>query len=354
MSYPKIIVDLKKLQKNVESVVKHCETEGIFVTGVTKVFCGYPEIAQAYIDGGVKYLGDSRMENLKKMKDLDIEKYMLRLPMISEAKDIVEYADISLNSELATIKAINNAAIEAGKTHKIIFMMDLGDLREGFFSEEEFLNTVEETLKLSNIKIVGIGTNMACYGGIVPEIEHVEKLGYFKALLKEKFDLDLEIISGGNSATIHLVEKKSTGVINNLRLGETLTIGQEPSYEKRMPNSYDDVFTVEVEIIEVKEKPSYPIGKIGKDAFGNIPTFDDKGVRKRMICAMGKQDIDFGTMFPLDDKIQIFGGSSDHIILDGTDSETDYKVGDKVKFKLEYVAVLRAMTSEYVTKEIIK
>lgn len=318
------------------------------------MFCGHPEIAQAYIDGGVKYLADSRMENLKKMKDLNIEKYMLRLPMISEVEDLVEYADISLNSELETIRAIDRAAEKVGKVHKVILMLDLGDLREGFFSEDEFLSTVEETLKLSNVKIAGIGTNMACYGGIVPEQENVQQLEYFENLLKEKFDIDLEIISGGNSATIHLVEKALTGRINNLRLGETLTIGEEPSYEKRMPNSVDDVFTVEVEVIEVKEKPTYPIGKIGKDAFGGIPTFEDKGIRKRMICAIGKQDIDFGTMTPLDEKIEIFGGSSDHIILDGTDSEIDYKVGDKIKFKLAYVSVLRAMTSEYVSKEIVK
>lgn len=354
MSYPKIIVNLKKLENNVKSVVEHCKKENIFVSGVTKVFCGNPEIAQAYVDGGVKYLADSRIENLEKMKDLDIEKYMLRLPMISEADKVVQYADISLNSEYDTVVALDKAAKEFNKIHKIIMMIDLGDLREGYFSEEELLNSVENIIKLENVKIVGIGTNMACYGGIVPEKENIEQMEYFENLLKDKFDLDLEIISGGNSATIHLVEKKMMGRVNNLRLGETLTIGVEPSYDQRIPGTVDDVFTIETEIIEIKEKPTYPIGKIGKDAFGKIPTFEDKGVRKRMICAIGKQDVDLDTMFPFDEKITIFGGSSDHLILDVTDSVIDYKIGDKVKFKVAYVSVLRAMTSEYVCKELVK
>ena len=353
MSYPRITVDLEKLESNVRAVVAHCKKENIFISGVTKAFCGNPKIAQAYINGGVRYLADSRLENLKKMKDLDVEKMMLRLPMISEADELIKYAEFSLNSEYETMRALSEAAIRAGKIHKVIIMLDLGDLREGFFYEEDLLNTVEKSMKLEGIKIAGLGTNMACYGGVIPDEESVEKFEYYEKLLREKFDLDFEILSGGNSATTHLIEKKATGIMNNLRLGETLLIGREPSYDQNLPATVEDAFNLEVEIVEIKEKPTKPVGKIGKDAFGNIPYYEDKGVRKRMICAIGKQDIDFGTMFPYDEKIEIFGGSSDHIILDGTESDIDYKVGDIVKFRLIYVSILRAMTSEFVEKVLL-
>lgn len=354
MSYPKMTVNLNKIEKNVKAIVAHCAREGVCISGVTKVFCGNPEIAQAYINGGVKYLADSRIENLKKMKDLDIEKFMLRLPMISEVEELVEYADISLNSEYETIEALSKAAKKIGKVHKVVLMVDLGDLREGYFYENELLESVEKIMDLDGVKIVGIGTNMACYGGIIPEKESIEKFEYYENLLKEKFNLDFEILSGGNSATIHLVGKGQIGRVNNLRLGETLVIGKEPSYDEQLPGTVNDAFTLEAEIIEIKEKPSYPIGNIGKDAFGKIPTFVDKGVRKRMICAVGKQDIDLDSMFPNDEKITIFGASSDHLIVDGTDSDIDYKVGDKLTFRLAYVSILRGMTSEYINKELIK
>ena len=58
-------------------------------------------------------------------------------------------------------------------------------------------------------------------------------------------------------------------------------------------------------------------------------------------------------MIPLDEKVDVLGASSDHLILDVTKSDREYKVGDTVQFTLEYGAVLRLATSEYVTKEFI-
>ena len=111
MSYPKMKINLKTIEENVKTLVKICKKQNIKVAGVTKVFCGNPEIAKPYINGGVSFLADSRIQNLKKMKDLDIPKIMLRLPMISEAEKIVQYADISLNSEIETIKVLSEKAI---------------------------------------------------------------------------------------------------------------------------------------------------------------------------------------------------------------------------------------------------
>ncbi len=351
MSYPKLIVDLEKLENNVKSVRKYCGD--IKIAGVTKVFCGHPEIAKAYIAGGVKYLADSRVENLKKLQNLDIEKIMLRLPMPSEAEEVVKYSDISLNSELKTLQALSDAAKKLDKVHKVILMVDLGDLREGYFREEMLYNDLENAIEMKNLKIIGIGTNMACYGGVIPEKESIKRLEEIKSNVESKFDIKLELISGGNSSALHLIEKGEFGVVNNIRLGESLVVGTEPSYDKRIPGTVSDVFELQAEIIEIKEKPSIPNGKIGKDAFGNIPSFEDRGIRKRMICAIGKQDVDFGSLKPQDSGVDILGGSSDHLILDGTDSKIDYEVGDRVSFSLEYVSILRTMTSEYVTKELI-
>ncbi|CCQ95826.1 Alanine racemase domain protein [[Clostridium] ultunense Esp] len=354
MYCPKIQIDLKKLEHNVKTIIDLCKKKDIEVAGVTKVFCGHPEIAKAYIDGGVSYLADSRVENLIKLKQFKLPKILLRLPMISEVEKVVEYSDISLNSELRTIKELSKAAVQKGKKHKIILMVDLGDLREGYFDEDEIYEVVEEILNLKGIELLGIGTNLTCYGGVIPSQENLGKLMEIGKNIEDRFNINLDIISGGNSSSLHLLLKdnKIEG-INMLRLGESLILGLETAYGNRIENTYDDVFQLVVEIIEVKEKPSLPIGEIGKDAFGKIPQFEDKGIRKRMIAAIGKQDIDFDTIVPEDSKITILGGSSDHLILDGTDSEIDYKVGDKLWFKLSYGGILSIMTSEYVKKEII-
>ncbi len=353
MYYPKVEVDLNKLKHNVSVLVNLCSKNGIDVAGVTKVFCGNPKIAKAYVDGGVKYLADSRIENLIKLKDIDLPKILIRIPMISEAEEVVEYADMSLNSELETIKALSKASIKKGKTHKIILMVDLGDLREGYFNEEELYDVVEQILSMDGVKLIGLGTNLTCYGGVIPSEDNLGRLVRISNRIKEKYNVDLEIISGGNSSSLHLLIKgKRIDGINMLRLGEALVLGRETAYGNKIEDTYDDCFQLLTEIIEIKEKPSVPIGEIGMDAFGNAPTFVDKGIRKRMICAIGKQDVDIDSIIPIDENITILGASSDHLILDGTDSSVDYKIGDIVRFNLTYSSLLKVMTSEYVKKEV--
>ena len=353
MAYPKIEVDLSKIKHNTATLVKLCNKYGIRVAGVTKVFCGNAEIARAYLDGGVSYLADSRIENLIKLKDFKVPKILLRLPMISEAERVVEYTDISLNSELATIKALSKAAKEKERNHKIILMFDLGDLREGYFKEEDLFTDIEEILKLENVEVIGLGTNLTCYGGVIPSEENLGRLVNLAKKIEEDYRLKLEIISGGNSSTLHmLIDGKKLEGINQLRLGESIVLGRETAFGNRIENTHDDAFQLVVEIIEIKDKPSVPVGEIGMDAFGKVPTFEDRGIRKRIICAIGKQDIDFDSILPMDEGIKILGGSSDHLILDGTESNIDYKVGDEIRFKLTYGGILKAMTSEYVKKVI--
>ncbi|WMM23337.1 ornithine racemase Orr [Tissierella sp. MB52-C2] len=353
MKYPRVTIDLSIIRNNVQTLVELCNKQDIKIAGVTKVFCGEPRLAKAYIDGGVSYLADSRIENLIRIKDLNIPKIMLRLPMKSEAEKIVEYADISLNSELETIRLLSKKALEKNKVHKIILMVDLGDLREGFYEEESLFDCIENAIPLKGIKIIGLGTNLTCYGGIIPTEEVLNRLVKLQKRIEEKYDIKLEILSGGNSSTVHLIENRKIDRLNNLRLGESLVLGIESAYGEQIEGTDNGAFKLQVEIVEVKEKPSVPIGEIGRDAFGNVPTFTDRGIRKKILCAIGKQDIDFDALYPLDDGIIILGGSSDHLILDFSDSKIDYKVGDIVEFKLSYVGILRAMTSEYIEKEII-
>ncbi|MDR7870064.1 MAG: ornithine racemase Orr [Tissierellaceae bacterium] len=353
MNYPKLKIDLQILKENVKNIVKLCNDEGILVVGVTKVFCGNPTIANAYLEGGVSYLADSRIENLIRLRDFDIPKILTRLPMISEVERTVQYADISLNSEIDTIRALSEAALKLDKTHNIVLMVDLGDLREGYFHKETLFNSVEETLKLQGVKIIGLGTNLTCYGGLIPTNEILDKFIKLGEELEEKYHIELKIISGGNSSSLHLLGSYKSERLNNFRLGESLVLGIETAYGKQIKGTRNDAFILQVEIIEIKEKPSVPYGNIGLDAFGNKPKFVDRGIRKRAICAIGKQDMDFGSLYPIDEDIIVLGGSSDHLILDISDSKVNYKVGEKVEFKLSYAGILRAMTSEYVKKEIV-
>ncbi|MFT9496130.1 ornithine racemase Orr [Anaerosolibacter sp.] len=350
---PRLEIDINKIKHNSLTLTKLCKEKGIDVAGVTKVFCGIPEIAQALVHGGITMLADSRIENLKKLQEMDAQKLLLRLPMISQAKETVRYADISLNSEIKTIAALDAAAKELERMHNIILMIDMGDLREGVW-QDQIENTISEILLFENINLLGIGTNLTCYGGVIPNRINLGRLVEIAEIIEDKFNISLNIVSGGNSSSLYLLEKEEIPHrINHLRLGESIVLGRETAYGNSIADTYQDAFTLVTEVVELKEKPSVPIGEIGMDAFGNKPVFEDRGLRKRAILAIGRQDIAVQNIIPLDPNMMILGASSDHLIIDVTDCTKEYMVGDEVRFHIEYGALLQVMTSEYIHKKLL-
>ena len=348
--YPSLMINLKKLIDNAQHLNKVLSLNNIssrFL--VTKVLAGNLKIIEQLSKCGFTHLADSRIENLMKFQNIDLPKVLLRPPMISDVKRVIKYADISLNSELVTIFELNNEALKQNKIHDIILMFDLGDLREGIFYQDNYLESLEIILKLVGIRLIGIGTNLTCYGGVIPSNSILMKLVDIKEKIESTFNYKLEIISGGNSSSIPLLlSNQIPKEINNLRIGEAVMLGRETAYGKIIDNMYDDVFTLCAEIIEIKEKPSYPIGEIGMNSFGEIPTIIDRGPMRRGILAIGKQDVQFCNLNPIDDNLEILGGSSDHLIIDF--SKTNYQIGDIINFKINYPGLLQLMTSNYVNK----
>lgn len=351
--YPRLVIDLEKIRENVRVMRKLTDRGNCELGIVTKSFCADNEVVKAIDSVGVDFFADARIQNLASYKDLKTPKLLLRLPQECEIKQVVEFADMSLNSELVTIKLLNEEAKKQGKTHKVILMIDLGDLREGIFFQDEnvIMDAVEEILKLENIKLQGVGVNLTCYGAVIPKKDNLSILVDIAKKIETKFNIKLDTISGGNSSSVYLIDKGELPErINSLRLGEAFILGNETAYGERIEGTNDDAITFQAQIIELKHKPTLPIGEIGLDAFGQKPYYDDKGIAKRAILAVGKQDTDIDSMTPLDPDIYVFGASSDHMIMDMTNSKIDYKVGDIVEFKLGYGGLLKLSTSKYVSR----
>lgn len=349
-TYPCVEVDLEKLTHNVKTILAMCKQKHIEVTMVTKVFCAQRPIVEAILQAGIRSVADSRVLNLKAMNDLECTKLMLRIPMASEVEDVVVYSDVSLNSELFTIEKLGLAAKDLNKTHDIVLMVDLGDLREGILTQD-VIKTVAKIIEIDNVKLIGLGTNLTCYGGVIPDKENLGKLIELKLEVEKIFGLTLSVLSGGNSSSLYMVINDTMPKeITHLRIGESIVLGRETAYGLPVPHCYEDAFILKGEIIEIKSKPTLPMGSIGMDAFGNKPHFKDEGIRKRAIIAVGRQDISVEGLIPVDKNISIFGASSDHLIIDATDCEKELIVGDIVDFKLDYGCLLAAMTSPYVQK----
>jgi predicted amino acid racemase len=270
------------------------------------------------------------------------------MPTPSDAEAVVRFSDISLNSELAVVRKLSEAALGYGVRHKIILMVELGDLREGIMPED-LDAAVEEILSLSGVRLAGIGVNLSCYGGVKPDKKNMARLSSLARGIEEKFRLSLEFVSIGCSTVYTWLKDVDKALnINSVRTGDSLLLGGRDLEEKGIPGLHTDAFTLVAEVIESKIKPSLPEGEIGIDAFGTIPTFVDRGIIRRLILNIGRQDVLYThLLYPRAD-IEILGASSDHLIADA--KKTNLRVGDEVRFDTDYGAMLQAMTSPYVTK----
>ncbi|MCG0275479.1 MAG: alanine/ornithine racemase family PLP-dependent enzyme [Thermosediminibacteraceae bacterium] len=352
MIYPRVEINLSLIRENTRYIVDLCGRSGIEVMGITKGVCAMPSVVRAMVDGGVKKLGDSRIKNIKNMKcsGLNMPIYLIRIPMPSEAEEVVRWAEGSFNSEPEVIRLLSEKARAMDKIHKVILMVDVGDLREGVMPED-VIQIVGRILEMPGVEFEGLGTNVGCYGGVLPSYENTKILVDLAGDIEKRYGIKVKTISGGNTATLKLVEEgRIAPGVTQLRVGEGILLGTDATNCRNVPGTSQATMLLKTEIIEVKVKPSKPIGELGRDAFGNIPVFEDRGPMKRAIAALGKQDCRIEGLIPVDDNIEILGASSDHLLLNVTQAKRDIKVGSIVEFRMTYGAMLSLMTSPYVDK----
>ena len=349
MPAPRIEIELDKLTHNARKLAALYGSKGIHVTAVTKGVCGSLRIANALLNSGVRSLGDSHIANIQKMREsgLDAQFILIRSPMPSEVARVVEFADVSLNTEISVIRLLADYAAKHGKIHQIILMVELGDLREGILPSD-VESVVQKTIGMQGVKLAGVGTNLACLGGVKPTEAKMRELSTIAGNLQRRYGITFEVVSGGNSANYQwFVSTTDVGLVNHLRIGESILLGRDTLTRERIPGLYADAFTLIAEVIEAKTKPSRPYYDIAQDAFDHAPVFADKKDVRRAILALGRQDVDVSAIRPRI-KADILGASDDHLVLDAT--RLGLEVGSEVRFDVEYSALLRAMTSPYVEK----
>ncbi|MFK7777635.1 MAG: alanine/ornithine racemase family PLP-dependent enzyme [Gimesia sp.] len=347
MTAPRLEIDLTKIYHNARALVELLTERGISVTGITKATLGSPDIAGVLLRAGVSSIGDSRIENIEKMRLSRVSASMIltRSPMLSQVDRVVKSADVSFNTELDVISKLSSAAQKMKQKHGIVLMVELGDLREGIMPEN-ILDTIREVLRFPNIALKGIGTNLACRSGVSPDASNMSELSSLVDSIEATFGLSLDIVSGGSSANLNwALSGADSGRINNLRLGESILLGREPLQRQPIDGLHTDAITLVAEVIESKLKPSLPWGEIAQTAFGEKLPPTDRGHIPQAILAIGHQDTDPHGLQPPPD-IEILGASSDHLIV-----ESSLPVGAEITFQLNYSALVRAMTSPFVVKE---
>jgi len=332
MVYPCIKINLSKVEKNIKLINDRCVKSGISVVGVSKCVLGDGKIADAFKKQGIEIIGDSRLDNLKKLKERfgsGQKLLLLRTPMISEIEEMVGICYASMNTQRKTVSKISQICSNRNMTHNIIIMVETDDRREGLLPEEVLSFAGYVISDCPAVNIWGIGTNARCISKRKPSEASVGQLLKLKAQIEKNFSIQIPIVSGGNSSVISLIESGHMPAgINQVRIGEAILLGHETSDYRPIKGAYNDAFTLDAEIIEVKRK-------------------NDKIYK--IIAGLGLQDVSFKNLQLLNGGLEFADQSSDHTVL-SVSGDLKFEVGDIISFQLDYFGLLACMTSPFVRK----
>ncbi len=353
-------IDTQKIISNIEKMVDILGKYDIEWSLITKVLGGNREILQKLLSHPsikkVHSIGDSRISNLKAIKSIkpDIVTMYIKPPAITQVKNVVRYADISLNSSFKIIEKMNDESAKLGKKHRVIIMIEMGELREGII-RENILSFYERLFKLDHIIAEGIGTNLGCMYGVEPTYDKLIQLSLYKQLIDAKFGTNLKLISAGSSITLPLVVQNKVPLnANHFRLGETVYLGKTVGSEKRFKNLSTQAFDFEGEIIEIEKKDTIPDGHISEANVGHTADIEIENKQSyKCVVDFGTVDLDVENLVCQDKNVHFLGTTSDMTVYDLGNSKRNYKVGGKLHFYPSYMAVAHLMNSKYVTKKVI-
>lgn len=351
-----------RIIQNVNRIDSFLEKHNTGWTLITKVLSGHKEFLRQLLSQSavnrIHSIGDSRISGLRVAKEINpsVKTMYIKPPAMDLIKSVVKWADISLNSSFRTIEALNAEAQAQNKIHQVIIMIEMGELREGVL-REEVVRFYEKVFNFPHIEVVGLGTNLGCLHGIQPTYDKLLQLALYKIIIEKMFNTSLPVVSGGSSITLPLVGKPSMPkAINHLRIGEAAFLGTSPFDGKKFRNLSEQTFQFEASIIELEKKSTSPDGTLSDASVGHTGDLDVDGqdFRYRALVDFGLLDVDPVTIKPIDNQIQFAGITSDLTVYDlgkiTPGQSCRYKVGDRLKFVPEYMAIARLMNSKFVDK----
>ncbi|MGD9153947.1 MAG: alanine racemase [Bacillota bacterium] len=346
---PRLLINLPKLVHNYQTLRRRCREAGINLTVVVKGLAGDRPTVESLVAAGLRALGDSRLENLANYQSYpELQKMQLRLPTPQTAAQTVQLAEVSLNTEPVTLKALNYYAGLQGRKHRVILMVDLGDLREGV-SGADLPGLAEYCRQLRHLEVIGVGADFACFAGVLPTPAALTQLTDLAGQLRSEYNLPVKYISGGNSSSLPLLyERRLPPGVNHLRIGEAILLGRETFHGTILPDLWPDVFCVEAPVLQVQWKPGKATGLMGCDALGRKTALPQMADGWRLLLGIGEQETPLAGLTPVDPGITILGGSSDYLVAAG---ERRYPVGQILRFTPNYWSLMALMSSVYVTKE---
>ena len=342
MQHPSLSINLRIIENNTRTLLGLCRDKGVIPVGVSRLVEVSEPIARAMMLGGIQTVGDTQMINLKKMAGLPLRKMLLRRPQLAEVDDVLCHADISLHSEREVLEALSRAAVKADKCHEVIIVHDLDYMRAEGLDDSDTESLAELVLTLPGLVLVGISSHLACYSEVESPYPDKSVAWAGCRCLEANY-------GNGVAGGLLMMPGKGAPHLNQLRSGRSSIMGIGLN-NALIPGTPQSAMSLKAELVEIKEKSSVYAYSVHAGKFNDELRFNDRGIRLRALCAIGKQHIDIDQLTPADDGIMIIGATDNRLILDITDANNSYQVGDSICFYLSYPGVIQCMVSESVTK----
>ena len=200
--YPLLRVRTDRIEHNGRRLAADCAAHGVSAWGVSKGISAFAEAARAFEAAGIDTIADSRVANMRKMREAGVRaKFaLIRIPMYSELAEAAEFCDYVLVSDAGVTAELARICEEKRKKIKAVVMLDMGDLREGYWFED----AAEAARELAPcdgefLSVAGVGANFSCASGVLPSEKNLTALVDCGRAFEAELGRKLEIYSGGGT-----------------------------------------------------------------------------------------------------------------------------------------------------------
>jgi predicted amino acid racemase len=346
LTLPRLTIDLDAVADATRRLAADLHARGLALCGVTKCVDGEPAVGRMLLGGGCTGLADSRLPSLVRLAGQTLGPLtLIRAPQWDELETAAQVAGRVLLSDPGAARSLGEHA--PGAPVGILLTVDLGDRREGVLPDAAPA-VAAQIAGLPGVELAGVAVNFACLSGQLPSQELFRQAEDVLAAVADLCAAEPVLSLGGTCVVQHLDGYRP-------RFATEVRSGGGPIYGHDFVSGCgitglgrtDPVLTAAV--LECSRKPPAPQGPGGLDAFGHVPEVDlpEEDAWYAML-ALGRRDMEPGGLRPLLPGAYMAGATSDVCILITPES---LRPGDEVRFAVDYDALVRAVTSPFVTLE---
>ncbi len=345
--YPRLTVDLDAVAGNTRLLAKRLLEDGFTLVGVTKAVDGEPSVGQEMLEAGCAGLADSRLSSLRRLSDRALAPLtLIRPPQRREIADVAGVADRVMLSDVEAARALGRYA--TGALIDVLLTVDLGDRREGVLPSSA-PRIAAQLSQLPGIQFSGISVNFGCLCGQLPSVSLFRQAEDVLATVAGECGAEPLLSLGGTCVLQHL-DGFRPRFATEIRCGGGPLYGWDFVSMAPLDGIIRTDPVLEAAVLECYRKPPVQLGD-GRDAFGHVPEVDlPTSVAYYSLLDLGRRDCEPRGLRPLMPAAQLAGATSDVSILI---TETPLRPGDTVPFSVDYDALVRAVTSPFVTREFV-